>query len=98
MLAAFARVLRRPRDPLGDRFAKLSDEQRVDFVFAIAALEESSSTPFLERALEDPCEAVALAAAVSLAKSGRAAQLDRYFGERPGERAERLRLLVEVLH
>ena len=70
---AYARARRRPKADAGGSIAELAQDleaERCDFVFAIAALEDPSSLRLLERALDDPCEAVALAAAHALATSG----------------------------
>jgi hypothetical protein len=100
-------VLSRRRPPLppepswtraaGDEFDRLSAAERCDLVFAVAALEDDASRGLLLRALDDPAEAVALAAARSLAQRGEGAILDRYLAQRSDERTRALRLLVEIL-
>jgi HEAT repeat protein len=95
-----ARTRRRPRedaDALSDAFAKLSNVQRCDFIFAIAALDDSSSLRLLERALDDPCEAVALAAAHALTTAGSTTPLERFFAEHPGGRTDRIAASLELL-
>jgi hypothetical protein len=95
----YARLRHRPKkesDELSARFDDLSEAERCDFVFAIAALDDSSSTRLLERALDDPCEAVALAAAHALASVGGSATLQRFFAQR-GARAERIARSLELL-
>jgi hypothetical protein len=101
IVAALAYVRLRNRtkkepDELSARFDGLSEAERCDFVFAIAALEDPSSTRLLERALDDPCEAVALAAAHALASFGGTATLQRFFAQRGG-RAERIARSLELL-
>ena len=81
----------------GDEFETLSDAQRCDLVFAVAALDDDASLELLERALEDPSESVALAAARALRRRGENGALERYFSAHPGERARTLRVLVEIL-
>lgn len=98
-IAAYARARRRrgDADPLVDEFARLSDAERCDFVFAIAALDDPSSLRLLERALEDPSDAVVLAAAHALTAAGSTAPLERFFQEHPGERAQRIAASLELL-
>ncbi|HEY6326988.1 MAG TPA: hypothetical protein VIW73_10815 [Candidatus Cybelea sp.] len=79
----------------GAEFAHLSDADRCDLVFAVAALEDPRSHRLLEGALEDPSEAVALAAARAMASCGRSAELERYLA-RPGERSRRIAAMLEL--
>ena len=81
----------------GDEFAALSDAERCDLIFALAALDDEDSRRLLVRALDDPSEAVALAAARGLARHGVSEPLERYLLECSNERARTLRLLVEIL-
>jgi hypothetical protein len=81
----------------GEEFAHLSDAQRCDLIFAVAALDDEASRRLLVRALDDPSEAVALAAARGLARGNRDA-LERYLTACPQERARALRLFVEILN
>ena len=81
----------------GEEFAALSAAERCDLVFAVAALDDESSQHVLLRALADPSEAVALAAARSLSRKGHTASLERHLAECSQERARKLRLLVEIL-
>ena len=97
---AYARARRRPKADLGGsiaQFANLSEAERCDFVFAIAALEDPSSLRLLERALEDPCEAVALAAAHALTTAGSTLSLERFFAAHPGRRTDRIAASLELL-
>jgi hypothetical protein len=96
---AYARARRRPKADAGGsiaEFANLSEAERCDFVFAIAALEDPSSLRLLERALDDPCEAVALAAAHALTTSG-STMPERFFAAHPGGRTDRIAASLELL-
>jgi hypothetical protein len=81
----------------GEEFANLSEAERCDLVFAFAALDDARSLELLERALEDPSEAVALAAARAVAQRGRGPALQRYLDANPGERSRRIAQLLELL-
>jgi hypothetical protein len=81
----------------GDEFSALSEAERCDLIFAVAALDDERCQQLLVRALDDPSEAVALAAARSLARHGGSACLERYLAARCDERGRALRLLVEIL-
>jgi len=81
----------------GHEFEGLSDAERCDLIFAVAALGDEASVNLLERALDDPSEPVALAAARSLCALGRSATLQRYLAARPGERTRRIADAVELL-
>jgi len=97
---AYARARRRPAsdgDAVIDKFGSLSNAERCDFIFAIAALDDPSSLRLLERALDDPCEAVALAAAHALTTAGSTTQLERFFAEHPGGRTDRIAASLELL-
>jgi hypothetical protein len=97
---AYARVRRRPKsdaDELIAEFANLSDAERCDFIFAIATLDDPSSLRLLERALDDPCEAVALAAAHAMTTAGSTMPLERFFAANPGRRTDRIAASLELL-
>ncbi|HXB82396.1 MAG TPA: hypothetical protein VNU22_03480 [Candidatus Acidoferrum sp.] len=101
-LAAVGYALLRPRrkgdaDRWIDEFDKLSNAERCEFIFAVATLDDPSSLRVLERALDDPCEAVALAAAHALTTAGRTALLERFLSEHPGGRAESITANLELL-
>ena len=85
-------------DAAGDEFTRLSDAERCDLVFAVAALDDDASRQLLIRALDDPSDAVALAAARGLARQGEREALERYLSACSQERARALRLLVEILN
>lgn len=84
-------------DAAGQDFTGLSDSARCDMIFAIAALDDERGREVLERALADPSEAVALAAAHALTSRGAASIVDRYFGARPSERNARIVATVALL-
>ena len=81
----------------GQEFAALSEAERCDLIFAVAALDDAPSEELLARALDDPSEAVALAAACSLARLGRRATLERYLSQCSPERAQRISQTLELL-
>ena len=81
----------------GQEFAALSEAERCDLIFAVAALDDAPSEQLLARALDDPSEVVALAAACSLARLGRSATLERYLAHCSRERAQRISQTLEVL-
>ncbi len=74
----------------GDEFAGLSESARCDLVFAVGALEDARSQHLLEHALNDPAEAVSLAAAHALATNGRRSVVEAFLAQNPGTRADRL--------
>jgi HEAT repeat protein len=97
---AYTRARRRPKgdaDGLIAEFGNLSDAERCDFIFAIAALDDPSSLRLLERALDDPCETVALAAAHALTTAGSTMPLERFFAANPGRRTDRIAASLELL-
>jgi len=75
---------------VGQEFSTLSESARCDMIFALTALEDERSERLLEHALDDPSEAVALAAARALVTRGQARLVDRHLTAHPGERAERI--------
>lgn len=81
----------------GDEFAGLSEAARCDLVFAVATLEDDRSRRLLEHALNDPAEAVSLAAAHALATTGRAEIVRAFLAAHPGERAERITATLALL-
>jgi len=83
--------------PVGEDFGTLSEAERCDLIFAIAALEDDTSEALLARALGDASEGVALAAAHALARRGGVETLERHLTHCASERARSLRLLVEIL-
>jgi hypothetical protein len=81
----------------GEEFAGLSESARCDLVFAVAALDDERSQRLLEHALNDPAEAVALAAAHALVTHGRRNLVDNFLGGHPGSRADRIAQALSLL-
>ncbi|MGB6985051.1 MAG: hypothetical protein WBD74_03645 [Candidatus Aquilonibacter sp.] len=81
----------------GAEFAGLSEAARCDLVFAVAALDDERSQKLLEYALNDPAEAVSLAAAHALAGHGRQGLVDAYLASHPGARADRIAQALALL-
>jgi hypothetical protein len=65
-------------------------------IFAYAVLGDAHSLNVIERALDDPCESVAIAAARALARRGQNEVLARYFAARPSDRSRRIAAAVEL--
>lgn len=82
----------------GDEFAGLSESARCDLIFAVADLDDERSKQLLAHALDDPSDAVALAAAHALMRRGETAEIDEYAKRHPGERSERLARTLELLN
>jgi hypothetical protein len=74
----------------GEGFEGLSEAARCDMIFAIGELSGADRTAMLQEALDDPSEAVALAAANALTVRGEDAVVQTYFATRPGARSERI--------
>lgn len=74
----------------GDEFAGLPEAARCDLIFAVCDLRDDRSHQLLVHALDDPSDAVALAAAHVLAQRGCSDAVDAYAQQHPGERAQRL--------
>ena len=81
----------------GAEFAGLSESARCDLIFAVAELEDERSRRLLTHALDDPSDAVALAAAHALIRRGDSRTLDDYTQRHPGERSARLARTLELL-
>lgn len=81
----------------GAEFAGLSESARCDLVFAVVDLEDDRSQQLLAHALDDPSDAVALAAAHALMRRGEAQAVSEYALRHPGERSERLARTLELL-
>jgi len=81
----------------GDEFSGLSDAARCDLVFAVAAIDDERCARLLEFALNDPSEAVAIAAARALVSSGRGAVVEQFLAKHPGERAEHIANMLALL-
>lgn len=74
----------------GDEFAGLSESARCDLIFAVADLDDERSQALLAHALDDPSDAVALAAAHALVRRGASAVVETYVRRHSGERAQRI--------
>lgn len=74
----------------GEGFENLSEAARCDMIFAIAELPGDDRTATLQQALDDPSEAVALAAANALTVRGDGAVVQSHLASRPGARSERI--------
>ncbi|HEY9181423.1 MAG TPA: hypothetical protein VIO32_11940 [Candidatus Baltobacteraceae bacterium] len=82
----------------GAEFAGLSESARCDLIFAVTDLDDDRSQRLLAHALDDPSDAVALAAAHALARRGASSIVDAYAQRHPGERSERLARTLELLN
>ena len=78
-------------------FSSLGEAARCDMIFAVSALDDERSAALLEYALDDPSEAVVLAAARGLRERGRAPTVDAFLERHPGERAERIAKTLTLL-
>jgi hypothetical protein len=81
----------------GEGLSALSESERCDLIFAVAALETEHSRAILESALDDESEGVALAAATTLVRRGHAEAVRRYFVAHRGDRASRIAETLELL-
>jgi len=81
----------------GAEFAGLSESARCDLIFAVADLDDERSAQLLLHALDDPSDAVALAAAHALVRRGAADSVEAYAERHPGERAERIVKTLSLL-
>jgi len=81
----------------GDEFAGLTESARCDMIFAVVALEDDRSQRLLVHALNDPSEAVSLAAAHALAGSGRRGTVEAFLAAHPGQRADRITQALKLL-
>lgn len=82
----------------GAEFAGLSESARCDLIFAVADLDDDRSQRLLTHALDDPSDAVALAAAHALMRRGSTSVIEEYAQRHPGERSERLARTLELLN
>lgn len=81
----------------GEEFADLPEAARCDLIFAVSDLRDDRSHQLLVHALNDPSDAVALAAAHALARRGRSDAVDLYAEQHPGDRAQRLLETLQLL-
>jgi hypothetical protein len=82
----------------GAEFAGLAEPARCDLIFAVSGLQDERSQQLLIHALDDPSDAVALAAAHALVRRGDSAAVDDYMERHPGERSARLARTLELLN
>jgi HEAT repeat protein len=80
-----------------DEFSTLSEAERCDYVFALGALDDPATMPLLRRALEDPSETVAIAAARSLVTAGRNDELETFLAHRSDDRSRQIAQTLELL-
>ncbi len=104
--AAFAPRLPRaegsPPEPIPSagrfgEFAALAESARCDLIFSMGAIDDEASRSLLLHALDDPSEAVALAAARAFARAGSIGEVHRYASERPGHRTRTLLQTLAML-
>lgn len=81
----------------GAEFAGLTESARCDLIFAVSALNDDRSQQLLTHALDDPSDAVALAAAHALARRGSTQFVTDYAQQHPGDRAERILQTLALL-
>lgn len=81
----------------GAEFAGLSESARCDLVFAVSDLNDERSREMLLHALDDPSDAVALAAAHALCSRGEESAVSEYASRHPGERAQRILDTIALL-
>ncbi len=82
----------------GAEFGGLNEGARCDLIFAVTDLNDERSHQLLVHALDDPSDAVALAAAHALEKRGSTDTVTDYVREHPGERAQRIQQTLALLH
>ena len=81
----------------GDEVSGLSEPARCDLIFAVSALDDERSQRLLVQALDDPCEAVSLAAAHALHSRGEDTAVERYLAAHPGDRSTRIAQTLALL-
>lgn len=82
----------------GSEFAGLAESARCDLIFAVSGLDDERSQRLLVHALDDPSDAVALAAAHALVRRGESRAVEDYVAQHPGDRCERLARTLELLN
>ena len=86
--------------PIAARFGEfgaLPESARCDLIFSMGAIDDEASRSLLLHALDDPSEAVALAAARAFARAGSIGEVHRYASERPGHRTHALLQTLAML-
>lgn len=81
----------------GEEFSGLTESARCDLIFAVTDLQDERSAQLLVHALDDPSDAVALAAAHALARRGKTESVSEYAELHPGERADRIVATLALL-
>ncbi len=81
----------------GAEFSGLSESARCDLIFAVCDLNDARSQDMLMHALDDPSDAVALAAAHALARRGSTDAVSGYAQRHPGDRAQRIVQTIALL-
>jgi hypothetical protein len=100
--SAIYAFLRRPRgdvgvaSPAGD-FTDLNEAERCDYVFALSALDDPASIELIRRAMDDPSDVVATAAARSLVLTGRRDEVDALLARRDDARSQRIAAALELM-
>jgi len=84
-------------DAVGAELRGLPESERCDLIFAVAALDDDRSRGMLERALNDPSEPVALAAARALARRGCSDVVERHLASCPSARTSRIAAALALL-
>ena len=84
-------------DAVGTELRSLPESERCDLIFAAAALDDDHSREMLERALDDPSEPVALAAARALARRGCSDVVGRHHASHPSARTSRIAAALALL-
>jgi hypothetical protein len=100
-LAIFAFV-RRPAAAVAvalpaDDFAQLDEAERCDYVFALSALDDPVNASLLLRAMDDPSDVVAIAAARSLVLAGRRDEVDALLAQRKDARSIQIASALDLL-
>jgi hypothetical protein len=80
-----------------DDFADLNEEERCDYVFALSALDDPANVALLRRAMDDPSDVVAIAAARSLVLAGRCDEVDAMLARRQDARSQQIASALELL-
>ena len=102
IVSAIYWVVRRLRHPVavvspaGD-FGDLSEAERCDYVFALRALDDPESVDLLRRAMNDPSDVVAIAAARSLVIAGRRDDVEALLVRLDDARSHRIASALELL-
>jgi hypothetical protein len=80
-----------------DDFADLNEAERCDYVFALSALGDPANVNLLRRAMDDPSDVVAIAAARSLVLAGRRDEVETILARRKDTRSQQIASALELL-